>query len=103
MNHDDSPRHHPTQNDSTTRAITASTQWHDAELALKVARYTFDRWLIADHQDTPCPAIMHAYHTHTALHEAARAITMLIDTFRVEATTLITNPTHGTDTPTPRQ
>jgi hypothetical protein len=33
---------------------------------------------------------MHAYHTHEALHEAARAITMLIETFRAEAAALIT-------------
>jgi hypothetical protein len=103
MNHDDSPRQHPTQNDGTTRAITTSTQWHDAELALKVARHSFDRWLVAGHEDTPSPAIMHAYHTHTALHEAARAITMLIETFRAEATALITTPAHGTDTPTQRR
>jgi hypothetical protein len=103
MNRDDSPRQHPTQNDGTIRAIAASTQWHDAELALKVARHSFDRWLVAGHEDTPSPAIMHAYHTHTALHEAARAITMLIETFRVEATALITTPAHGTDTPTQRR
>jgi Sigma-70, region 4 len=100
MNHDDSPRHHPTQSDGTTPA---STQWHDVELALKVARHSFDSWLVAGHEDTPSLAIMHASHTHTALHEAARAITMLIETFRVEVTALITTPAHGTDTLTQRR
>jgi hypothetical protein len=51
-----------------------------AELALTVARHSFDRWFVAGHQDTPSLAIMHAHHTHVALHEAARAITMLVDT-----------------------
>jgi hypothetical protein len=45
---------------------------------------------------------MHAYHTHEALHEAARAITVLIDTFRAEAAALITAPARGTDIPTQR-
>jgi hypothetical protein len=103
MNHDESPPHHPTHSDATTRAITANTQWHDAELALKVARHSYQRWLTAGHEDTPSPAVMHAYHTHEALHEAARAITALIDTFRVEATALITTPARGTDIPTQRR
>ncbi len=102
MNHDDSPRHHPTQSDGATRAIAANTQWHDAELALKVARHSFQRWLTAGHEDTPSPAIMHAYHTHEALHEAARAITVLIETVRVEATALITTPARNTDIPAQR-
>ncbi|MDT7717361.1 MAG: hypothetical protein QOH09_3353, partial [Pseudonocardiales bacterium] len=42
------------------------------------------------------------YHTHEALHEAARAITVLIDTFRAEAAALITAPARGTDIPTQR-
>jgi hypothetical protein len=103
MNHDDSPRQHRTQNNGITRGIAASTQWHDAELAMKVARYSFDRWLTAGDEDTPSLAIRHAYHTHTALHEAARVITMLIETFRVEAAALITTPPRGTDIPSPRR
>jgi hypothetical protein len=97
MNHDDSPPQHPAQSDGTTRVIAANRQWHDAELALKVARHSFERWLLAGHEDTPSPAIMHANHTHEALHEAARAITMLIETVRAEATTRITTPARGTN------
>ena len=70
---------------------------------MKVARYSFDRWLTAGDEYTPSLAIRHAYHTHTALHEAARVITMLIETFRVEAAVLITTPARGTDIPTPRR
>ncbi len=103
MNHDNSPRQHPTQSDGTTRALAANMQWHDTELAMKVARHSFERWLAAGHKDTPSHGIMHAYHTHTALHEAARAITMLIETFRVEATALITTPTGSTDIPAQRR
>jgi hypothetical protein len=99
MNHDDSPRQHRTQNNDTTRGIAASAQWHDAELAMKVARHSFDSWLTAGHEDTSSLAVMHAYHTHTALHEAARVITMLIETFRVEAAASITTPVRGTDIP----
>ena len=99
MNHDDSPRQHRTQNNDTTRGIAASAQWHDAELAMKVARHSFDRWLTAGDEYTPSLAIRHAYHTHTALHEAARVITMLIETFRVEAAASITTPVRGTDIP----
>jgi hypothetical protein len=99
MNHDDPPRRPPAHGDDATGAITTSRQWHDAELAIKVARRSFDSWLIAVHQDTPSLAIRHAYHTHTALHEAARAITALIDTFRVQAAALITSPTQDIDIP----
>jgi sigma-70-like protein len=98
MNHDNSPR---PQNGRTTRVITANTQLHDAELALKVARHSYDKWLVAGHEDTPSAIIMHAYHTHTALHEAARAITMLIETFRTETAALITTPADGNDIPHP--
>ncbi len=103
MNHDESPSHHPTHSDATTPGITANTQWHDAELALKVARHSYQRWLTAGHSDTPSPAVLHAYHTHEALHEAARAITALIDTFRAEATARLTTPARGTDIPTQRR
>jgi hypothetical protein len=96
MNQNGSPRHHPTQNGGdTTRGIAASRQWHDAELAMKVARHSFERWLVADHEDTPSPALMHACHTHEALHEAARATAVLIETFRAEAATLIATPAQG--------
>jgi Sigma-70, region 4 len=84
MNHDDSPRPHPAQNGRMTRTITANTQWHDAELALKVAGHSYEKWLIAGHEDTPSLATMHANNTHEALHETARAITMLIDTVHAE-------------------
>ena len=103
MNHDDSPRQHRTHSDGITRGAAASAQWHDAELAMKVARHSFDRWLTAGEEDTPSLTIVHAYHTHVALHEAARVITMLIETFRVEAAALITTPARGTDIPTPHQ
>ncbi|MCA1836730.1 MAG: sigma-70 region 4 domain-containing protein, partial [Actinobacteria bacterium] len=103
MNQDDSPRQHRPYSDATTRGIAASAQWHDAELAMKVARHSFDRWLTAGEEDIPSLTIVHAYHTHVALHEAARMITMLIETFRVEAAVLITTPARGTDIPTQHQ
>jgi hypothetical protein len=99
MNHDEPPGRHRAQGDDATGAITTSGQWHDAELAMTVARHNFERWLVDGHQDTPSLAVMHAYHTHTALHEAARAIATLIDTFRVEAAALITSPAQSTDVP----
>jgi hypothetical protein len=64
MNRDDFPRPQPAQNGGTTPVIAAHTQWHDAELALKMARRSYDRWLIAGGEDTRSSAIMHAYHTH---------------------------------------
>jgi hypothetical protein len=64
MNHDDPPRRHRIQSNGTTGAIAANTQWYDAELAMKVARHSFDRWLTAGHEVTPSLAMMHAYHTH---------------------------------------
>lgn len=98
MNQDDAPQRHPAHGDDATGAIATSRQWHDAELAMKVARHSFDNWLIAGHEDTPSLARRHAWHTHTALHEAARSIAALIETFRVEAAALITSPAQGTDT-----
>jgi hypothetical protein len=83
--------------------IDANAQWHDAELAIKVARHSFKRWLVAGHEDTPSSASMHAYHTHTALYEAARATIMLIDTFRAEATALITTSRGTPTSPTQRR
>lgn len=103
MNQNGSSRHHPAESDGATRAIATSRQWHDVELALKVARHSFERWLVADHEDPPSPAVMHAYHTHEALHEAARVITVLIETFRVEAAALIISPARGADIPTQRR
>jgi hypothetical protein len=96
MNQNGSSRHHPTQSGGdTTRGIAASRQWHDAELAMKMARQSFERWLVADHENTPSPALMHACHTHEALHEAARATAALIETFRAEAAALISTPAQG--------
>jgi len=89
---DDAPLPHPARSSGATGVIAANTQWHDAELALKVARHSFERWRVAGHRDTPSPATMHAYHTHVALHEAARVIALLIETFRTEAAALITTP-----------
>jgi hypothetical protein len=103
VNQDDPPRRHLAQGDDATGAITTSRQWHDAELAMKVARHSFEGWLVAGHEDTPSLAMMNACHTHTALHEAARAITTLIETFRVEAATLLTSRAHGTDIPAQRR
>jgi hypothetical protein len=99
MNQDDSQRHR-IQSDGTTRGVAASAQWHDAELAMRVARHSFDRWLTAGAGDAPSLTLAHAHHTHAALHEAARVITMLIEMFRVEAAALITSPVRGTDLPT---
>jgi hypothetical protein len=90
MNQDNSPQPPPAHNGGTTRVIATNTQWHDAELTLTVARHSFDRWLLAGHEDTPSLAIMHAHHTHLALHEAARALTMLLDTVHTETAPLIT-------------
>ena len=103
MNQHGSPRHPVAQGDASTCGIAASTQWHDAELAMKVARHSFDRWLSAGHQGPPPPALTHAYHTHVALHEAARAIAVLIEAFRAEVNALITTPAKDTGVPTPRR
>jgi hypothetical protein len=100
-NQDDSTRPPPVQHDGITPVITANTQCHDAELALKMALHSYDRCLGAGGEDTRSPAMMHAYHAHEALQEASRAITMLIKTFRAEAAALITTPAPGTDIPRP--
>jgi hypothetical protein len=102
MSQNGSPRHHSTPSGDTTRGIAARTQWHDVELAMKVARHSLERWLVADHEDTPSAALMHACHTHTALCEAARATAVLIETVHAE-TTLITSPAQGTGIPTQRR
>jgi hypothetical protein len=83
--------------------IAANTQWHDAELALKMALHSHDRGLVAGGEDTWSLAMMHGYHAHEALQEASRAITMLIKTFRAEAAALITTPAPGTDIPAQRR
>jgi hypothetical protein len=103
MNQDDAPRRPPAQGVDATGAITTSGQWRDAELAMRVARRSFESWLVAGHEDTASLALRHACHTHTALHEAARAIAALIETFRVEAAVLITSPAQGTDVPAQRR
>ncbi len=103
MNQADSPRQHPAQADGATRVMTASSQWHDAELAMRVARHSFERWLIAGDEDTSSAAIGHAHHTHVALHEAARAISTLIEIFRIEAAALISSPSPDTDIPAQRR
>jgi hypothetical protein len=102
MNQDGSPRQEPAQSGGSTRGIAASTQWHDAELAMKVARHSFDRWLVAGHENPPSAALMHACHAHTALCEAARATAVLIETVRAEVT-LISAPAQGTGIPTQRR
>jgi hypothetical protein len=96
MSQKGSPRHHSTPSGDTTRGIAARTQWHDVELAMKVARHSLEGWLVAGQEDTPSAALMHACHTHTALCEAARATAVLIETFRAEAAALITSPAQGT-------
>jgi hypothetical protein len=95
MNHNGSSQHRLAPSHNTTGVIAADVAWHDVELALTVARHSYDRWLTAV-QDTPSLATMHAYHTHEALHEAAHARTTLIDTFRAEAAALITTPVPDT-------
>ena len=99
MNPDDPLGPDPYQTGGTTRVSAANMHWHDAELALKVARHNYERWVAAGHEDTRSPAIMHAYYTHEALDEAARAITLLIDTFRSEAAASPTTAAH-TNIPT---
>jgi hypothetical protein len=103
MNQDGSSQQDPTPSGDTTRGIAASTQWHDVELAMTVARHSLERWLVAGHEDPPSAALMHACHTHTALCEAARATAVLIETFRAEAAALITSPAQGTGIPTQRR
>ncbi|MGB9280271.1 MAG: sigma factor-like helix-turn-helix DNA-binding protein [Pseudonocardiaceae bacterium] len=102
MNQDSPPRHHPTRSAGGTRAVATTMQWHDAELAMKVARHTFEEWLLAGQEDPSSPATMQAYHTHAALHEAARVIAMLIETFRVDVSALISAPTRDTGVLTQR-
>lgn len=104
MNHDQSPRQHPAQSGATTPVIATSAmrQWQDAELAMKVARDSFDRWLAATGQDAPSLALLHAYQTRTAVHKAAHAIATLVSTLNAEAAELITSPARDTHIPSPR-
>ena len=60
-------------------------QWQDAELAMAVARRCFQSWLEVGHYDAPINVTRYAYHTHEALHDALRNISLLIETIRVEA------------------
>jgi len=77
---------------AATIPVSAARQWHDAELAMRVARHSFDRWMTASDQDPRSLASMHAHHTRTAVYEAARAIATLINTLDAEATPVTTTP-----------
>jgi hypothetical protein len=65
--------------------IIALCQWQDAAIAMNAARRYFETWLHSDHKDISATVRLYAYHTHEALHEATRAIGVLIETLRVEA------------------
>ena len=88
-------RHHP-GGGAATIPVSAARQWHDAELAMKVARHSFDRWITASDQDPRSLASMHAQHTRTAVYEAARALATLINTLDAQATTPTTTPARHT-------
>lgn len=60
-------------------------QWQDAELAMSVARRCFESWRAVAQQDTPTAVTRYAYHTHEALHEVLRAVSVLVEVLRVEA------------------
>ncbi|MDQ2788191.1 MAG: hypothetical protein DLM60_20080 [Pseudonocardiales bacterium] len=92
-----------TLGDGVTRGLAASTPWRDAELVMTVARHSLEGWFVAGHEDPSSPALMRAYDTQAALHEAARAIAVVIETFRAETTALITSPAPGTGIPVPRR
>jgi hypothetical protein len=70
---------------------------------MKVAGRSFEEWLLAGQEDPSTPATMQAYHTHVALHEAARVIATLIETFRVEVSGLISASTRDADIPAQRR
>jgi anti-anti-sigma factor len=79
------PRRPLDQCESTNPTGTACLQhWQDAQLALDVARRCFEAWRQAGGDQT---AIRHARHTHEALHEASRAIAVLMEAFRVAVVT----------------
>jgi hypothetical protein len=72
--------------DHTNHTVSACSQhWQDAELAMTVARRCFQSWLAIAQHETPTAATRHAYRTHEALHEVLRAISLLVETLRVEA------------------
>jgi hypothetical protein len=77
---------------AATIPVSAARQWHDAELAMRVARHSFDRWITASDQDPRSLASMHADHTRTTVHEAARAIATLLNTLDTDAATVTTTP-----------
>jgi len=83
------PRHRPAQREHTNRAVIACLQqWQDAELAMNVARRCFEGWRQAGREETPpSVATRHTCHTHEALHEALRAIALVIEMFRVKVMT----------------
>jgi hypothetical protein len=89
---------HCAPQDTTTRAITATRQWHDAQLAMTQAQHSFDKWRAASDELTPSLALMHAHHTRAAVDKAARALTTLIETLTTETTTPI--PPQRTNRPT---
>ena len=60
MTQDDSRRHHPAQSHAIACATAASSQWYDAELAMKLARHSFEGWLAAGHEDASSSAMRHS-------------------------------------------
>jgi hypothetical protein len=76
--------------------VSAARQWHDAELAMKVARHSLDRWVTASDQDPCSLGSTQAQHTRTAVCEAARAIATLINTLDTQVTTPTTTPARDT-------
>jgi hypothetical protein len=95
VNDDQSPQHYRARS-AATIPVSAARQWHDAELAMKVARHSFDRWVSASDQDPRSLASVHAQHTRTAVYEAARAIATLINTLDTQETTSTTTSAHHT-------
>jgi hypothetical protein len=83
--HSPSPQRLQGQRELVDGKILALCQWQAADIAMNVARRYFEAWLHSNHKDTPAMARLHAYHTHEALHEATRAIGMLIETLRAQA------------------
>ena len=83
--HSPLPQHLRGQRELVDGKILALCQWQDADIAMNVARRYFESWMHSDHKDTSATVRLYAYHTHEALHEAARAIGVLIETLRVEA------------------
>jgi hypothetical protein len=82
--HSPSPQRLQGQRELVDGKILALCQWQAADIAMNVARRYFEAWLHSNHKDTPAMARLHAYHTHEALHEATRAIGMLIETLSAQ-------------------